>query len=93
VSFSIRHNILKIFKSRIQTAVLLLALAGVTVMTCACAVTGAAPSGDEVEIMKKSPNYKDDHFVNTIPARDPKLFKALGEWIKGGSHTVPESAF
>jgi len=75
MSFSIKHNILKIFKSWIQTAVLVLALAGGTVMTCACAVTGAAPSGDEVEIMKKSPNYKDDQFVNTIPARDPDHFR------------------
>lgn len=59
-------------------------------MIPAWAAIGKAPSGETIELLKKSPNYRDGRFVNGIAADEPPLFKALKEWVKGGEHTVPE---
>ncbi len=60
-------------------------------MAAACASVGATPSGPALELLKRSPNYKDDRFVNHVPAREPKMGKALKEWLKGADHTVPDT--
>ncbi|MBI9092343.1 MAG: MBL fold metallo-hydrolase [Desulfobacterium sp.] len=59
-------------------------------MATACATVGASPSGDAMDVLKRSSNYKKDRFVNGIPAAEPPFFKTLVEWVKGADHTVPD---
>ena len=68
---------------------LLVGLGG-ALMIAAWAAIGTAPSGETIELLKKSPNYRDGRFVNGLAAEEPPLFESLKEWIKGGKHTAPE---
>lgn len=54
------------------------------------ASTGAAPSGEAIRTLEESSNYREGRFVNGIPAREPQIFRALKEWVKGVDHTVPD---
>ncbi len=62
---------------------------GIVMATTSSAV-GALPKGAQAEKLERSPNYRDGHFVNTAEAEKPRMFKALGEWMKGGKNTTPE---
>lgn len=55
-------------------------------MAAACATVGATPSGEVRELLKQSPNYQEDRFVNLVPMEEPKMGKAFKEWIRGGRH-------
>jgi L-ascorbate metabolism protein UlaG (beta-lactamase superfamily) len=77
-------------KRWLLTALAVLLCAGGAIMATACATVGASPSGDAMDLLKRSPNYKKDRFVNGIPAEEPPLFKTLVEWVKGADHAVPD---
>ncbi|MDJ0762899.1 MAG: MBL fold metallo-hydrolase [Myxococcota bacterium] len=87
MNLALRKN----WKRRFLAIPIVLTGIGGVLMAFACAATGATPSGDAIERMKISPNYREDRFVNTLPVTEPPMFKAIKEWIKGGDHTVPQN--
>lgn len=52
--------------------------------------TGADPKGDRLSRMRASPQWRDGHFVNTLPPVEPKVWKELSRWLRGAPHTSPE---
>jgi L-ascorbate metabolism protein UlaG (beta-lactamase superfamily) len=79
----------KLWQRIVLATVLLFVGTGGIIMASACATVGATPSGEVRELLKQSPNYKEDRFVNPLPMEDPKMGKALKEWIRGGKNTEP----
>lgn len=59
-------------------------------MLSAKASVGAPPRGDRLENIKRSPNYLETKFINTIPEVQSPFFKMLYEWVKGAKHTKPK---
>lgn len=51
--------------------------------------SGHAPSGKELEVVKRSERYKTDHFENWLPRTEPEFFPMLARWLKGAPNTVP----
>ena len=72
-------------------AVAALAAAGGAVTMSAGVATGQSAAGARLETMKASPNWQDGRFVNPLPAEQPRFFKALGKWLRGNDHTVPDA--
>ena len=51
--------------------------------------SGHAPSGKDLEVVKRSDRYKTDHFENWLPRTEPEFFPMLARWLKGAPNTVP----
>jgi L-ascorbate metabolism protein UlaG (beta-lactamase superfamily) len=64
--------------------------AGDMLMSASCAAIGTAPNASRLDRIKASPNYKDGHFVNPIPAQEPPLLETIGKWISGAENTTPD---
>ncbi len=53
--------------------------------------TGKQASGERLEVMKVSPNWKDGQFVNSLPENEPKILEAMGKWLSKTAKTIPDA--
>jgi L-ascorbate metabolism protein UlaG (beta-lactamase superfamily) len=51
--------------------------------------TGRPPSGQRLERVQRSPQYRGDHFLNFLPRNEPEFWAATSRWLSGAPHTVP----
>jgi L-ascorbate metabolism protein UlaG (beta-lactamase superfamily) len=79
--------------ARAAAAVLgmLVLLAGIGLADAWRAV-GKNPNGARLERVARSPQYRGDRFVDTIPRVDPDLWAVTLRWFRGAPHSRPESA-
>lgn len=57
----------------------------------AWAALGTLPSGERLERIERSPQYRTGRFVDTLPRVDPDLMAAMSRWVRGAPHTQPRS--
>lgn len=74
-------------------ALVVLGLVLVGVVASGWTAMGTRASGARQERMTRSAHYKDGHFVDVMPRKEPPILKATWAWMTAGSdHRVPEGA-
>lgn len=79
---------------RLRTKVLL-GLVGITglglclMILDAWSATGTLAQGARLERMQRSPQWRGDHFVDTIPRVEPELWESTRRWVQGVADSTP----
>lgn len=53
--------------------------------------TGAVATGARWERMTRSPQWRGDHFVDTIPRVEPAIVESTRRWIQGTANSTPNA--
>jgi L-ascorbate metabolism protein UlaG (beta-lactamase superfamily) len=73
------------------TAAVARAAAGGAVTMTKCMATEQSATGERLDTIEASPNWRDGKFVNSLPARQASVSKSLGKWLRGTDNAVPDS--
>ena len=55
-----------------------------------CSSRGEVPTGERLERIHRSPQYRDGRFVNPLPRWQGALGSTLWKWVRGTKHSTPD---
>jgi L-ascorbate metabolism protein UlaG (beta-lactamase superfamily) len=70
---------------------LVIGVVAVAVVSKGCAAMGKLPSGERLDAIHSSSNWKDGRFVNRLSQEDIELWSTFRDWMKGTDYNVPEN--